>query len=320
MARPVTEVPYRAGRAPSAIGWHGVYLETPSAWDLAAISGDMTRGHVRIDGPGDMHAWVKWQKVRGTPDVERILERYLKTVVKSSRSRKSPCEINRDVRLPVHGLGTDRKAVFFGWKSDRQAIGLLWHCNKCGRVTVAQLDGPLGKGLDVIGRQILGSLDDHAVDGCHTWALYGLSAEVPADFTLSSHKLLSGYLELQFTRGASRITLDRWGLADVVLKKQSLENWAGARYRNMLKAYDYEIQPAEVRGHPGVAIAGSLRGLREKLRAGVMKLVRLSPATELTQYVWHCEATNRICAVTVFHDEKEFRLGDDVAASFACHT
>ena len=40
-----------------------------------------------------------------------------------------------------------------------------------------------------------------------------------SDFRLEEQKLLSGHLHLEWARGGERIVLDRWGLANMLLKK-----------------------------------------------------------------------------------------------------
>nr|MDQ2731686.1 hypothetical protein [Armatimonadota bacterium] len=237
-----------------------------------------------------------------------------------------------DIRLPVGSDGAKRKPLFFSWQArdkesgskskapESQAAGLIWHCEACGRITIAQVDGPMRRNLTQIASQVLGSLDDHAVEGCHTWAVYGLAAEIPADFILSGHKLLSGYIQLRFTKGQSSIQLDRWALADVVLKNVPLEKWVGGHYSKLLRGFDWTKGDAQIRGHEGLTLTGTVRSIRERIRAVAMSAVRLRPANRLTQYAWQCEETNRICSVQVVHSKEESGLADEITASYVCHT
>lgn len=329
----------RLHTSPSIVGWNGIYLEVPSEWNLSAASGDMAQGHIRIDGPGEMHVRVRWNRVKKKPGpegVQRILNRYLKGLEKGSRRRKLKFESNQDVRLTIQSEGAKRKPLFFSWQgrdiqsgstgqskakaAESQAVGLIWYCAACGRITIAQVDGPIRRSLTQVASQILGTLDDHAVEGCHTWAVYGLAAEIPADFVLSGHKLLSGYIQLRFTKGQSSIQLDRWAMADVALKNVPLQRWVNSHFAKVLRGFNWSKEDADIRGHKGLALTGTIRGIRDRIRAVAMSAVRLRPANRLTQYSWQCEETNRICSVQVIHSKEEAGLAEEIAASYVCHT
>ena len=320
MNRPGSKITSHRSHVPSAIGWHGIYLEPPSGWDLAQVSGDMVQGQIRVDGPTNQHIRVRWKREKRKPNIDRILDRYLKDLEKASRKKKTAFERSVDLNLPVHTEKGKRKPVFFSWRSKEQAIGLIWWCEICKRITIAQVDGPLERNLTPVAIQILGTLDDHAVDGVHTWAAYGLSVEIPDDFTLMSSKLLSGYIDIRFTRRRSSIVVDRWGLADVALRSQNLKDWILAHYQRTLEKYRYEVRESIVRGHPGIEITGAVKGIRERMRAAALGQIRLEAASQLTQYAWQCPDTNRICTVVVLHTASEPGLAEEVAASFACHT
>ncbi|MCA1596445.1 MAG: hypothetical protein LC772_08490 [Chloroflexi bacterium] len=310
----------RQARPPSIVGWNGIYLEVPRDWELKQVAGDMAQGHLRIDGPEGHHIRVKWRKQKKSVDVRKVLDRYLETVKKGSRKSGSVFESNADLKLKIFNEGAKRKPVFFSWRSTEQAIGLIWHCGICDRITIAQIDGPLKKNLTLLANQVLGSLDDHDSDGVNTWGLYGLAAEIPADFYLLRNKLLSGYIHLEFGRRASTIDLDRWGLAEVVLRKDSLEQWVRKQYGKTLRGYRISIEDAEIRGHRGLAVSGELSSIRERVKAAAMQAARLNPVTSLTQFVWQCEETNRICSVLVQHARVEDDLAREIAASYVCHS
>ncbi|HET6381832.1 MAG TPA: hypothetical protein VFJ58_00440 [Armatimonadota bacterium] len=317
MAQLANKVEPRRFRSPSLIGWNGIYLEVPPEWNLALVAGGMEQGHLRVDGPNDVHVRVKWKRVKGKADLKRNLDRYLKLV---RRKSKAGFEINHDIRLPVQRDRADRKPIFFSWKGEAQAVGMIWHCPSCGRVTIAQVDGPGKRNLTLLASQVLGTLEDHALDGYHTWGVYGLAADIPADFALTQNRLLSGYIQLHFSRGRSDMLLDRWGLADVALRKVSLEEWVKSRYTKLWKNYRCEINEAEVRGHPGLVVNGDLRSIRERVTAVLLRLVKIGAPTHLTQYVWTCELTNRICSVLVHHSRDEEGLAEEVTGSYVCHT
>ena len=321
MVRQAIKVRTRGGVAPSVIGWHGIYLEVPAEWNLAAVSGDMPQGNLRADGPEDIHVRVRWQRSKKTPDLEKVLDRYLRSLEKASKRRKIGFEVERDFRLPLRREDAKRKTTYFSWKGDAKAIGQIWYCRACGRVTIAQVDGPLKRNLTLIASQVLSTLDDHAVDGVHTWAAYGLSAEIPADFGLAGQpKLLSGYIQLRFERGRTNVTLDRFAMAEIVLKSRTIEEWVVQQYAKVHRPYKLLSEAVEIRGHSGVVVTGSVRDFRDRVKASMGRMFRLKSATEFTQFAWHCPDTNRILSVVALHSKEEAGLAEEIAASFVCHT
>ncbi len=60
--------------------------------------------------------------------------------------------------------------------------GRLVYCEKCDRLTVAQVVSARGENLSQTAASILASISDHREDSWTQWALYGLEFAVPEGY------------------------------------------------------------------------------------------------------------------------------------------
>jgi hypothetical protein len=145
---------------------------------------------------------------------------------------------------------------------------------------------------------VLKSIEEHGRDGWNTWGMYGLAVQVPAEYRLEGHQLMSGYLRFAFRCRARTLRVERWGLANVVLKGITAPDWFLAREVERLGRYRFTQEEEEHHGHPVVHLHG-----RERLLPGAAKAVQAAaaltrPALQFRGYVWECPQTNKIFALT----------------------
>jgi len=176
---------------------------------------------------------------------------------------------------------------------------------------------PLDEDLASLTHTVLASLEDHARDGWHTWALYGLVCRIPEDFRLEKQRLMAGYIELPFSRGKSTIRVERWGMANVVLSETSLRDWA-ARQNKKRKDVRLSIEPGQAHGHEAVVLRGHRRRPLHRLRHRLERGLRRRVPTEFAGQVWRCGASNRIYSVESVYWAGETPL-EAVVESVLCH-
>jgi hypothetical protein len=142
--------------------------------------------------------------------------------------------------------------------------------------------------------------------------------DVPDDFRLESQKLLSGYLHLEFSRGAERIVVDRWGLANMTKKRFTLTEWLQNNALVNLKRFSGEESETE-RGHTVFRFAGKLN-FGGKLRAfrEAKGSLRRFPSG-YSGGIWECEESNRIFAIQVLHRRDSEDLWSEVVRRCVCH-
>lgn len=323
------------------IGWQGVRFTLPAEWNITGFSMERDNGYLKVDSPGTMFVQIKWSSpnVRKPitlgdwivrlwrlfrpappgeekiPDIRQMLESFLKQTEKQARKEKKPFESK--IKPETVEANGERIAHHFTWSGQGQGQGKIWYCKTCRRVVIAQVVGQKKDNLADIASEMFGSLCDHPQQGWATWALYDMVAGVPEDFSLKSQKLMSGYLKLEFERRAERIVIERWGLANVVRKRFSLEEWLDTTYPT--RSTRSEKQSAIVQEHAGWIAHGRVRSPLDWIRAMRDALFSLRPATCYSVCVWECEETNKIYGIQVWRNVRTKGLLEEVMARCECH-
>ncbi len=337
---------------PTVIGWQGIRFTLPPDWNLTGFSMDRENGYLRVDAPGEstltvqvrwlnaakpqqdstitayslvapfVRHWLKRPAPAATSaklDLRGNLERILKDTEKQAKKAKATFESNIKPER-TEGKEDERTAIHFSWTGEGRAQGKIWHCKTCDRVVVAQVVGMAKdqSAISNIAARLFSTLQDHAIDGYDRWALYDLQMDVPSDFRLEEQKLLSGHLHLEWARGGERIVLDRWGLANMLLKKFSLGDWLRNNALVPLKSLTLD-DAHTVHGHPSLRYLGALP-LWSKVRALRDSKVSLRRfPTRFESGIWNCEDSNKIYAVQVLHQKQTVGLWEDVVSRCVCH-
>ena len=340
-----------ASGASTQIGWQSIRFTLPPEWNLTGFSMDHDNGYLRVDAPGDaaLTVQVRWMnaakpqqpgppnlysfaapRVRKwlkrpepavpKPDLTAILERFLRDTAKQARKAKAKFDSTLKPER-TEGPSGERTSLGFAWTGEGRGQGKIWHCATCNRVVVAQVVG-LQKDQSAIANiagQLFATLQDHALDGYDRWALYDLQIDVPDDFRLEAQKLLSGHLHLEWGRQAERIVVDRWGLANMTLKRFTPSEWlrnnALVRLSNMSKDEEQQTQGHEATGYAGsLSSLAMLRALRESKGA-----LRRFPS-RYEGGIWNCPVSNKLFAIQTLHNRRTQGLWQDVASRCVCHT
>lgn len=291
------------------IGWQGIVIEVPADWSLASVSGDEKSGYYRVSSPGTAAVEVRWSEASAKVDLSAKLDSYLRDLDRKSRKR------NLDFRSKTHER---EDGIYFTWRADRKAEGRLFRCPECKRAVIVQVSGMPGDAVSNVAAFVLPSVRDHSVGGWRTWAMYDLQADVPPGYKLEKHKLMAGYLQLQFRKGANQLIVERWGLANVALRKTTLAEWFAQRMRVDLTGFRYRIEDLPDEPEPAVQAVGWRWGILGFFRT-LNDVTRLRmPALRLDTYAWVCEESNKIYSAQSMHTGKE-RIMDDVIARVECH-
>ena len=335
--------------APTVIGWQGVRFKLPPEWNVTGFSLDRSNGYIRVDSPGagTMSVQVRWSSaganenapptpyymlapyfrkwLRRSPppvaptDLKANLEKVLKDAARDARKRKT----NFDSQMKpqrLEGERGERTAINFTWTGAGRGQGKIWKCDTCSRVVVAQVIGmPRDhNAMGTVASQLFGTFEDHPTDGFDLWALYDLRASIPIEFTLQSHKLMSGHLQLVFSRGAERIVLDRWGLANVTLKKFTDDEWLRNNALCRLDGMEKRRETMAI-GHDGALFQGALPagGRMFAFREAKGSLRRFP--TRYTGGVWHCPDSNKLFAIQMLHNRHTEGLWEQVLQKCLCH-
>jgi hypothetical protein len=301
----------------ATIGWQGVSLRAPEEFNPVAVSAEGEGGYLRIAGPDTRAIEIKWEEPKGVVSVPEALERYFAKLRKTARKARQEIRI----RTRPKGLGALRPSnqapITYAWEADRRAYGAIWHCGECRRLVIAEVVGGLEEDLS-LAAPVLKSIEEHGRDGWNTWGMYGLAVQVPAEYRLEGHQLMSGYLRFAFRCRSRTLRVERWGLANVVLKGTSAPEWFLRREAERLSRCRFTREEVPWRGHAVCALRG-----RERLLPGAAHAVQAAaslsrPALNFHGYVWECPQTNKIFALTG-HETGKTEVTRQVFERMECH-
>lgn len=337
---PTTERVTPASESKTLIGWQGIRFVLPPEWNLTGFSIEPHGGYLKVDSPGTMFAQIRWtepahpkprtlfdytlQALRRLrvlkpaacqePDLREVLEAFLADTRKQARKNKASFE--HRIKPCVQEAGGMRQAHHFSWYGGDQGQGKIWRCSRCGRTVIAQIVGRQKDDVAQIAAGFFSSMADHSEDGWTTWALYDFVGAAPADFKLVRHKLMSGYLLLELERRSERLRLERWGLANVALKRFTLADW----FRKVCEPPVGNVEEGALRhGHPAVEARGVPASLLKRASLWFRSGATLHPALCYSGCAWACMESNRIYAVQLWRPYKNPDLLDEVAQRCECH-
>jgi hypothetical protein len=308
-------------------GWQGITMEIPSNWELSALSGDYDNGYIRMDDENSSRMELKWSKTKEKkPDLQKILDEYFKGMRKRLGASADGLKIKRDVDLiKTEDFFKNRDVIFYNWKTDVRANGAIWYCKECKRVVVIQLMGYLKENILSDTIRIFESVHDHPEGQNNLWSAYNLSVEVPRRYQMDKRKLMSGYISFSFIDGSRTLNVERYGLADVILKNADLESWFRSYYSKELRKYGFSIneisqQEPDLKRDYRLKMTGQAKRFIDKIPfSPLFAIDKLLRRKQIASYFWHCEESNRVFIVTAMSKKGADELVTQVASSINCH-
>lgn len=304
-------------------GWQGITCDIPSDWELSGLSGDYKDGYLRIDDPVMPRMELKWTRSKKKePDLQSILDNYFKSVKKAYEKGRR-LNISRDVNLiKEEEFFKNRSVSFFRWKGDIRAFGAILHCHECKRIVVIQVIAQLKESIHDTVIDVITSLKDHPEGHTTFWNIYNLGVKVPRRYTLDKHKLMSGYLLFSFADGSRKLSIERYGMAEILLKSINLEDWFRRSYAKETKNYGFLIEPLSEPDDVDqkFELDGQKTRLIDQIPFASAQLIdKIIRRKELAAHVWHCRESNRIFVVRCIAKRKTLETVSEVAGSVVCH-
>lgn len=323
------------------LGWQGVTLMTPADWNPASYGGDWDKGHLRVDDEDGPRLELRWETPRKSVDLARSVDDFLDALAKKAKKEKRGFEREGTARVVSPKRKRKAQLQSFGWRGDVQAApnasqgyGVAWQCDECGRVLLAHI---LGRGQErpqktlAIASDALGSMECHGSGGWATWSAFGMQLDVPEEFRLRVAKLLTGRIELQWTRPPEpgllsalrrpdRLVVQRLSAANVLLERETLDAWTTRVLGEPDKRRRFGAPDATVvRGHDAFAMVGRFRDLRLGLRylLGDKLGRRKTPPPQIV--AWHCPVSNKLLVLDSEMSPSNAHVPGDVLDSLACH-
>ena len=290
----------------SVFGWQGIKFTMPADWNLGLVEEERGRNFLRIDDARMTRMEVEWNSVRKPVATGRLVDRYVRKLEKQSKRSRLDFQAKRGLKL---GPLKKRDGEFFYWRADCQSWNLVSFCHACRRLLFVKIFGKLDEDMEKQVTRIYKSMSDHSTGKHSLWALYGLSCEVPVDFSLTSHSLKAGRVALGFQRGREELDLECVSLANVLLADTDLKSWYPGFHRGQLAGFRYEPGPWSVSGHEGLQIKGHRKFWPP----------RRTPCRDLNIDLWQCPESNKIFVVRGVTGKGDTSLADTVSARVFCH-
>jgi len=313
------------------MGWQGLTMLAPPAWNLVSYGGDAKAGSLRLDNSefqahGVLGVDIRWIPVKGKvtdADLEKRLALYLASIEKGAKRQKvatvTQTKALQDTRHPER---TGMRS--FTWKADRKAVGRIWHCSECMRVVIAQVVGGVRDDFGGLAADALQTLECHAADAdWRVWSLYDLHTQTPSDYSLKTKpQLMNIYVQLPFVRGNSMdsLTVEQWGVANVQLRGAYLDQWFRQKNQALEGQLKYEAREATAQGHPALALTGRRTGLSYWGSHALPQITRLQmPATHFEARIWECPESNKVHLVQSFSRRPQPHVVEQIVERTLCH-
>lgn len=306
-------------------GWQGITMEIPSTWELSALSGDYDNGYIRMDDESVPRMELKWSKSREKKlDLQKILDEYFKGMRKRLGTSADGLKIKRNIELIKNEeFFKDRDVVFYSWKTDVRANGAIWYCKECRRIVVIQIMGYLKESIlnDTI--RIIESVHDHPDGQVNLWSAYQLSVDIPRRYQLDKRKLMSGYLMFSFIDGSRVLSVERFGLADVILRDADLQSWFRSYYAKNLRGYGFSFEEDQLLNNEydqKLKLSGQERRFIDKIPFSPLFVIdKVMRRKQVVARFWQCKESNRIFVVMAMSKKGADEMVAQVASSIKCH-
>lgn len=306
-------------------GWQGITMELPSNWEFGALSGDYDNGYIRMDDENVPRMELKWTKSKEKkPDLQKILDEYFKGMRKRLGANADSLKIKRNIDLVKNeSFFENRDVVFYNWKTNVRANGAVWFCKECKRIVVIQIMGYIKENILSDTLRIFESVRDHPDGHNIFWSAYQLSMEVPRRYQLDKRKLMSGYLLFSFIDGSRVLNVERYGLADVILKDTDLLSWFRAYYAKTLHKYGFSFEEVDLKS--GFMVVDQIQMI--KMHGQEKRFIDRIPfypifvvdkilrRKQISACFWHSKESNKIFVVMAMSKKGADELVNEVAQS-----
>jgi hypothetical protein len=289
------------------LAWQGFSVELPDDWCPGQLAGDFANGYARVEDETRVRLELRWESPgRRVPSASELVDNYLTQAAKKARGQPKP-QVVRDRFVPEL---RDLDHEVFTWRGGPNAHSLVAVCPEPTRLVHLRVffeDDDLKSAT----RRIFGSFRSTPEDGLNEWSIFGLSFRAAASWRLEQSALRTGCLQLTFSDDRDELEVARVSLAEMVLRKSSLEKWLAGFLERALSRFRWEARPAEHRGHKAVRVEGVSRASARPL--GLFRRKRC-----LTALAWHCEPMDKVFVVRLVADKPSDPRASACAESIPC--
>jgi len=316
------------------LGWQGIELNVPEEWNIGGIGGGREDGYLRVQDAELPRVEVKWGAAEGFVNIDATVNGYLKKLRQDKKAGKD-IEIDTDASVVSKRKMKKKALSCFTWRTDVCGYGAAWYCADCKRTVIVQVTARPEEDGAKLAERVIASIQDHPVGGWIRWATYGFQTHAPEGFNLTAQKLMAGHIQItlkrDITADAARsimlqnlvapeeLTLSRWGMANVILKNKTLEQWAEEEMGGRLKRIKPQMEPAQVNGHEALHVSAQHLPLHQQLFRLIARFADVPYADRIRGLIWHCPQSNSVHLVQMLVDIGNEDLPAEIAGRFICH-
>ncbi len=279
------------------IAWQGVSVLIPSEWHVAKLRISRNDGYMRADDDEMMRFELEWVVMAAGQAIslKEQAQAYFSRMAKEFKKRGKEFTHSVDTKLIGRHQVRGRDVLTFSWVGDYVGEGMLWWCDKCGKLLKAQVIGSRGERMKELAKRIFVSISDHSSGDWDDWELFGLNFKVPSYMMLREHKVEAGFVRLLFKHGDEvSFEVTRWSAANILLKGMTLEKWAAQVLREHLRKFDIVYRRGKFNGHDCVELDGKARSPLGTLQLIIRQITKRGPMPKLSGLLWECSETNRL--------------------------
>ena len=301
-------------------GWQGLTCVIPEDWDVSGIDGNDRKGYYTFDDERSRRMEVKFDQARriGKPQLDKTLEDYFKAVRKEIGG-KEEFEVDYGVDLADEGTvpaGFDFRT--YGWTGQYIVRGMIWHCNGCGRVVIAQCFAEKNRAnLREMSRAPT-SIRCHPEAEENLWAVFDFATEIPAVFRLETNKLQAGLTSLTFNHKRRRLVVERVGLVQAILKHREIDDYVENVHYKKLRRRRIRFFEELWHGHPGYRMEGERSRLTYRIPVVGAWLRSIRRGDHVGGRVWRSEEVNRLYIIRAEGRDAQ-DLADHIAESIVAY-
>jgi hypothetical protein len=311
--------------------WNDIEFPVPTDWEMSAEGGNVKNGFIRFE-KDQVSFELKWEPLKKPILAENIVDDFVKKL--RSKQKDIKVHIKDELFISRHAC-----SYFYFRSSKAHGYALSWSCTQSDRVFLGYISFPK-TGFDqakMLMKTSLPSLVCHCSNDLRNWSFYGMSFKAPTSYELSERKFVIGKITLTLASmkmihsvitDISGIRLGCWSVANVKFKDDYADpyRWLDSNYRS---------EASKPFGN--IKILDSIEGQIGHHQATIFTLqakrgLRYRWSANLRTYVWYCEASNRMFALSFFRrvgkpsvlpvrieNSLPRRLIEQTTASFSCH-
>jgi hypothetical protein len=268
------------------VAWNGISMRVPCQWEVSFLA----KSYLQLDDGIGPVLELKWQQMKGAFSHQD----HLKKLARHSRSvpglKFQQTSLPKEWRQALSHF----EAQCFEWQGGEiNGKGVVLYCPSSQQASLLQFYQRRGLEVSKVHLDVLDSFRDRCEEDMVRWSLFGLNALMPNTLELLRYRFEPGHYQLEFKGRQWFVDLNRWGPADLLLKKSDLRDWFEKRCKELdwcklgnIRAHIYDGRPA---------LCGKTRDsntLAVRLWARVFRKL-----PNVWVRIWHLSSQNQILGV-----------------------